>query len=307
LLLLLCAAAGASGGRVALLIKGETFKVNSHQHGRETGAAGLASQRLAALSLQLFAVQPLLWDAGYERVDVFLDTYARSDGLDAQLSRWFSPTEGNSLKVTLHPPGDERHSFDLRGSKTEADQGVLAPDSPYEAALFLRPDLLLKPLFGAALAAANRSKLLFSFREWKNQDSYTQAPGVPRVADMVMWAPRWAFAMVRDDPAGFINNHVRPSLRCAPGNHSLKALAGRGVGGLLQRPRTGRHKPLRLGRILPAAHGAVRRGPGQVRQPHLRAGAAAGAARRAAGGARRAAADAAAGAAGRCLARAAGV
>jgi hypothetical protein len=201
-----CAPAGGLGdcGRVAVLVKGETFKVNSHQHGRETGAAGREHQRLASLSQHLFAVLPLLWDVGCSRVDVFLDTYARADGLDALLARWYAPQGGGEAVVKLHAPHE---GFDLRSSKTDADQGVLAPDSPYEGALFLRPDLILKPLFGAALAVANRSKLLFSFREWRNQDGYPEYPGVPRVADMVMWAPRWAFAMVRADPPGFINNH----------------------------------------------------------------------------------------------------
>ena len=222
LLLLLLLLRGASAGRVALLIKGESFKVNSHQRGRETGAAGLAHQRLASLSQLLFAAQPLVFDAGYEAVDIYVDTY--TTGLEEHLARWYAPYG----KVTLHAPDS-----DLRGSKTDNCLAVLAPDSPYEAALFLRPDMVLKPLFGAALAAANRSKLLFSFREWRNEDGYPEWPGVPRVADMVMWTPRWAFAtvrsrrcrrrrarasshllksspfsaQVRDDPPGFINNH----------------------------------------------------------------------------------------------------
>ena len=188
---------------MAVLIKGEAFKVQSHQRGRDMGVAGLEGQRVAVASQHAFVLAPLLTDCGYEGVDLFLDTYRmEAPELVPQLTRWYGPWLRN---VTLYAP--DPLGSGLRGLNTDNLERALADDSPYEAALLMRPDLILKPLFSAVLASANRSQLLFTFREWKIEDGYEKWPGVPRVADMVMWVPRWAFSVVRQDPNGFINNH----------------------------------------------------------------------------------------------------
>jgi len=204
-LLLLCATywPAQAGGRVAVLIKGEAFKVTSHQRGRDMGAAGLNSQRVAVASQLAFVLAPLVLDCGYESADLFVDTYRQeSPELVPLLTQWYGPWLRN---LTLHAP--DPLGSGLRGLSTDNLDRVFADSSPYVGALLLRPDMIMKPLFSAVLAAANRSQLLFTFREWKIEDGYEQWPGIPRVADMVMWTPRWAFPVVRQDPNGFINNH----------------------------------------------------------------------------------------------------
>ncbi len=83
LVMLLAAAALASltgAGRVAVLIHGESFRLNAHAHG-EGGAhtrgkvGAVEAQRLASLSHLAFLVIPLRFDLGYAGVDLFVETF----------------------------------------------------------------------------------------------------------------------------------------------------------------------------------------------------------------------------------------
>ena len=177
-----------------------SFKTESRQHSRSTGAGGAAAQQEATLSQLLYAVQPLVFDCGYAAADVFVDSYFISSELETSLRRWYGPWLVN---LTLY----DKAEVELRNTALPSSVSVLSSNSPYEAVLMFRPDLVFKPLFARALAAANRSQLLFTFREWANEDRYEAWPGIPRVADMLFWAPRWAFPMVGRDVMGFVNNH----------------------------------------------------------------------------------------------------
>lgn len=65
-LLALLSVPAAVAGRVKLVIRGETFRVNSRQGGRETGLAGYADQKRATRSQVEYLIEPLVRDMGYQ-------------------------------------------------------------------------------------------------------------------------------------------------------------------------------------------------------------------------------------------------
>jgi len=167
---------------------------------------GWHAQRAAVRSQLLYVIHPLVMDMGYEGVDVQLDTqdseWARG------LHSWYSPFVVSSKQYEY------------------SHIGRLARE-PYEALLFMRIDLIAKPLMRCALASANRSQVLFTFREWKFTDaagnvyecasfqrprarwgvahgpvlppalrSQVGLPQVDRVADMMTWIPRRLFSAI---------------------------------------------------------------------------------------------------------------
>jgi hypothetical protein len=188
-LLALLAAGCVTGGRVKVVVHGESFRVNSRQFHRETGAAGWRPQREAARSQLEQLVLPLILDAGYDGVDLQLDTQ-QSEWLP-DLQRWYSP-------------------FLTETAAFDGEAGLGA--ETHEALLFVRADLIAKPLLRCALVRANRSLLLFTFREWHKPDGGSDFldqvgyPPVHRVADALTWIPRRLYARI-------------PKAGCLVGNH----------------------------------------------------------------------------------------
>ena len=195
LLLLLCCAglcAGVRGGRVAVLLHGESFRSLSHQHARSTGQHGFQPQKEASLSHLLHLTSTLVFDGGLEGVDLHVRTYETE--YVADLRRWYGP---QLASFSAAPP-----TGDL-GSATALEL-LAAENSTYDAVLVLRLDVIFKPLFAGALLEADRSKILFPFECGPEMigDQF-----VPRVSDMFVWLPRAFFQYARDQPRAFINNH----------------------------------------------------------------------------------------------------
>lgn len=170
-------------GKVAVLLRGETFRENSTQTSRTNGIRGFADQKRACLSHVEQIFLPLVFDMNYSRVDVFLET--RQTPLFSHLLQWYGPYIKH-MSHALSEYGTEATPF-------ARVQKILWGDE-YTALLLIRPDLILSPLFGCSLAAANRSKLMFSFREWKNGDTVEHDGTLyDRVADMMIWVPQQHF------------------------------------------------------------------------------------------------------------------
>jgi hypothetical protein len=177
-------AVASNDRRVAVVFRGETFRANSTQTSRTTGIGGFHDQKKATLSHLEHLLLPLVFDMNYSRVDVYLET--RETAFFTHLLEWYGPY----IRVSSHALAE----YGSEASPYARMQKILEGDE-YAAVLLIRPDLILSPLFPCSLAIANRSKMLFSFREWKNGDTVTDAAGVvyDRVADMVLWVPRQHF------------------------------------------------------------------------------------------------------------------
>jgi hypothetical protein len=198
--LLLCAAAAAAtallpdNGRVAVILHGESFRAHSAQHSREIGLAGWAPQRAAALSHIQYVFLPLVFQLNYSGVDLYLETYDTPWLPD--LLAWYGPYAAVNPGA-LSARNSSGKPFEFADG---AVSGILAR-AEHAALLVLRPDVILKPLFACALASANRSAILFSFRCWKENVTSTGdllEDGQERVADVVTWLPRWAFSRAAD-------------------------------------------------------------------------------------------------------------
>jgi len=162
--------------KVKLVVRGETFRAFSHQGSREVGIHGYAPQKAASRSHIEHIVLPLIFDMGYDGVDIHLATHATE--WEADLRKWYGGylvQEGN---------------FEALGE--------------YDAVMHIRADMILKPLFGCALSKANVSKVLFTFRCWKGMD--TLGNGMDRISDAVTWIPRHLYDKIADVRA-IVNNH----------------------------------------------------------------------------------------------------
>jgi hypothetical protein len=192
--------------RVAVILHGESFRAHAAQHSREVGLPGWAPQRAAALSHITHIFLPLVLRLNYSGVDLFLETYDTPWLPD--LLAWYGPyvaVNPGALSIrNASAPGGPKFEFE-----DGAVRGILAREE-HAALLVLRPDAIVKPLFACALASANRSSILFSFRCWKENITGTGdllEDGQERVADVVTWLPRWAFAAARDCPYCFWLKH----------------------------------------------------------------------------------------------------
>ena len=204
-LLLLVGLVAASPGRVKLVVHGESFRTHSAQRSRESGVSGYAQQKQAVRSVLLNLVLPLVLDMGYAGVDVHLHT--QNSSWLGELSEWYSPFLASEADVTTTAAGKNWYNT-FNGS-------VFEPPGRYEAVVFVRPDLILKPLFRCALASANRSNILFAFREWKradvvgdpnNKNRSAEERALARVVDTVTWIPSRLFPYVQN-PNCLVNNH----------------------------------------------------------------------------------------------------
>jgi hypothetical protein len=205
---------GAGAGRVAVLLRGETFRAHARQAYREVGADGYASQHAAALSHIQHVFEPLIQQLHYSAVDVYLETY-NTTWLPDLLS-WYGAYLSNNGKRRVRI-----HDTAAAGWDAGAVVGGLGPlDAPsglarrvlakqaHDALLLLRPDVILKPLFGCALASAvvdeghAQMRILFPFRTWKIYDTL---PGsLDRVADGLVWLPARTFNALLQTP-GLLN------------------------------------------------------------------------------------------------------
>jgi len=180
---LLCAFAHGAG-RVKVVLRGESFRQHSHQNSREIGIGGYYPQKTASRSHIEQLVVPLFLDMGYSGVDVQLLTHPTE--WDGDLKQWYRPflVEANGTDPWL-----KTNYF-----------------GEYEAVLNLRVDMILKPLFGCALARAERHKVLFSMRCWKQGD--TIAGGLDRINDVLVWIPTALSSQIPDGHVqALINNH----------------------------------------------------------------------------------------------------
>lgn len=168
---------GAVYGRVKVVIRGESFRAFSHQGSREVGYHGYAPQKAATRSHIDHLLVPLIMDMNYDGVEVHLHT--EHSEWEGELRRWYGPFLSQ-----------ESSTFETLGD--------------YDAVMHIRADMVLKPLFGCALAKADRNKALFSFRCWKNGD--TIGGGLDRISDAVTWVPRRLFNHTQDVRA-IVNNH----------------------------------------------------------------------------------------------------
>lgn len=208
LLAVLASLAGARASRVALVLHGETFRANAKQWSRSVGPAGYDSQKGASLSHLAFAAQPLVFDAGYDAVDVHGLTYRT--GMEADLLRWYGPTA--NISFTAHPEGGAAH--EQPGGTRALVASLVTPSSAYDAILLMRFDVFLKPAFVGAFLSADRSKILFPFMCGPEMGgcavSVQKPPGsgmCPRVSDMFVWIPKAYFGYVAQDEFTFLNNH----------------------------------------------------------------------------------------------------
>jgi len=209
--------------RVAVIIRGESFRTNSHQGSRETGVAGYDSQREASRNHVERMLQPLVHEFNYSGVDVHLECYTTP--FDDDLASWYG---GFLVSANFTPklPGDDPiRTMPLRNGVLPR---LLRQEERYAAIMIFRPDLLFKPAFRAALAHANRSQFLFTFMTQNSSccDFRDIGPDLPpyrhcvtgcnkrhgtwawtaegnrRVSDMWTWTPAWAFSIFRgDNPA----------------------------------------------------------------------------------------------------------
>ena len=85
--LLLCATCSSSpDNRVAVLVRGESFRVNSSQFSRARGAEGFEDQRHAVRNHMEKLLLPLVFELNYS-VDVYIESY--STPFDQDLVRWY--------------------------------------------------------------------------------------------------------------------------------------------------------------------------------------------------------------------------
>lgn len=164
----------ASAARVAVIMRGESFRAHSHQNSREVGPSGIGPQRDAVLSHIKLVFLPLVFDMGYRGADFFLQT--QSSPFSDLLKTWYGPYYGDArVEVGYVSP-------------LKAMIDTVANSSEYDAMLFARPDIIFKDMFPYALQSANRSKILFTSRCWRFGD--TMDNGADRVAGVLMWVPR---------------------------------------------------------------------------------------------------------------------
>jgi hypothetical protein len=177
-------AVASNDRRVAVVFRGETFRENSTQMSRTTGIGGFHDQKKATLSHLEHLLLPLVFEMNYSRVDVYLET--RQTAFFTHLLQWYGPY----IRLSSHALSE----YGAEASPYARVQKILEGDE-YAAVLLMRPDLILSPLFACSLAIANRSKILFSFREWKNGDTITTGSGIAydRVDAMNLWLPRQHF------------------------------------------------------------------------------------------------------------------
>ena len=164
-------------GRIKIVIRGETFRAHSHQGSREVGVHGYEPQKAAVRSHMKYLIVPLLVDMGYDGVEVHLHTAPSQ--WDTEFQSWYGPF----LKKEPDP-------FEQLGD--------------YDAVLHIRADMILKPLFGCALANADRNKVLFTFKCWLVYDRI--ANNLDRISDISTWIPRKLFNQTRDVRA-IVANH----------------------------------------------------------------------------------------------------
>ena len=176
----------------------------SRQFHREFGVAGWRPQREATRSQATNVILPLLLDMGYDGVDVQLDTQESEWRPD--LVRWWSAWLTSQEKW-----------------RTTYEDGKGGLEERYEGVLFIRADMVTKPLMRCALSRANRSLILFSFREWHFPDGggnfYDQVgdPAVHRIADAITWIPRRLFSRIS-------------TVSCLVGNHEAVLCARNTMG-----------------------------------------------------------------------------
>lgn len=179
--------------RVAVIVHGESFREHAAQHVRDVGVEGWEAQRAASLSHIEQAFLPLVFRMNYSGVDLFLETYDTPWLPD--LVAWYGPYAARNGSVVAR--NFSTGVFDFAAGTV----GEVLAREEHAALLVLRPDLVLKPLFACALASANRSAVLHSFRCWKEYKTGTGdllEDGQERVADNIAWLPRWAFAAARE-------------------------------------------------------------------------------------------------------------
>jgi len=161
-LLALLSVPSAVAGRVKLVIRGETFRVNSRQGGRETGLAGYADQKRATRSQVEYLIEPLVRDMGYSGVDVVLMVHETNhSSLNKDFRNWYEPNLSPLKYDWVSEHGDREKTF-----------------GDFDAVFHIRADMILKPLFGCALRLANRSNILFAFRSWKVGESVSYQGGL---------------------------------------------------------------------------------------------------------------------------------
>lgn len=174
----LLSTAAASAGRVAVIMRGESFRAHSHQGSREVGPSGIGPQRDAVLSHIRLALLPLVFDMGYSGADIYLQT--QSSPFSDLLKTWYGPYYGDARVEVGY------------ASPLKAMVDSVANSPAYEAMLFARPDVIFKDMFPYALQSANRSKILFTSRT-PPRFGETMDNGADRVAGMLMWVPRSYF------------------------------------------------------------------------------------------------------------------
>jgi hypothetical protein len=190
-----CCGYPAGNKKVAVILHGESFRAHSHQGSREIGEHGYAPQKFAVRSHITNIFLPLVMDLNYSAVDVFLETYVTPWLED--LKRWYGPFD-----VV------DRELFDANVGRLDNGhfREIMNKSNEYDGILILRPDMIMKDLFPCALASANRSKILFSFRCWTGGDTLTS--GRHRIADMITWIPAWAFTGVDCSNCLWLNHDV---------------------------------------------------------------------------------------------------
>lgn len=198
---------------ISVLIFGESFRENSHQHSRSFGPGGLQSQKEAALSQVVFVLHTLVFDLGYT---VKLHVYTQKSGLEHELERWYTPY---NTSFVADP------SYDGLGYADFIRQKVSDTD---DAVLFFRPDVVFKPVTPSALAAADKTKVLYPFElgpELIGVDSNGKNIHERRVCDQLTWVPRAYFKQLVDAPKHYIRSHWAPNFiaRDIPGGHNQMA------------------------------------------------------------------------------------
>ena len=168
LLLCLCGVSEGKGGRVAVLLHGESFRAQSHQHARSTGEHGFVPQKEASLSHLVYLFSTLVFDAGFEGEDAHVRT--STTGFETELRRWYGP---HVESFSAAAPGGELGT-------ASALELLAAANSTYDAVLLLRLDVVFKPLFAGVLAEADREKILFPFET--GPESASAAPAVASLA-----------------------------------------------------------------------------------------------------------------------------
>ena len=75
-----------AAGRVAILLHGETFRINSAQFSREIGIKGIPDQLRASKSHIQYLISPMEFMFGYSSVEVYMESYNNSfSGFDSNI------------------------------------------------------------------------------------------------------------------------------------------------------------------------------------------------------------------------------